>query len=74
MNNNQDGQHNGRRLSVYTCRQSTLVIYFLIASKFHIWITFIKLSPKFELGLCRITKMATKMAATCQFALVDISF
>ena len=49
----------------------TLVIYYLIASKFHIWITFIKLSHKLEYGLCPITKMVAKMAATCQFALVD---
>ena len=46
--------------------------FYMIASIFHIWITFIKLSPKFEYGLWRITKMAAKMAATCQFALVDI--
>ena len=32
---------------------------------------FIKLSPKFEYVLCQITKMAAKMAATCQFARVD---
>ena len=47
------------------------VIYDLIASIFHICNTLIKLSPKFEYGLCPITKIATKMAATCQFALVD---
>ena len=42
-NDNQDGQQNGRRLSVCICGQSTLIIYYLIASKFHLWITFIKL-------------------------------
>ena len=44
---------------------TTLVIYYPIASKFHIWVTFIKLSPKFKYGLCPITKVAAKMAATC---------
>ena len=52
-------------------RHHTLVISYPIASKFHIWITFIKLSPKFEYGLCQLTKMASKMATTYQFALVD---
>ena len=42
---------NSHRLSICTCRHSTLVIYYRIASKFHIWVTFIKLSPKFEYGL-----------------------
>ena len=50
---------------------TTLVIYYLIASKFHSWITFFWLSPKFRYGLFRVTKMATKMAITCRFALVD---
>ena len=68
---NQDGQRNGRPLLVCTYRHSTLVIYYPIAAKFHIYITFINLSPKFEYGLCLITKMAAKMAATCQFTLVD---
>ena len=59
---NQDGQRNGRHLLVCTYRHSTLVIYNPIAAKFHIYIyiTFIKLSPKFEYGLCPITKMAAK--------------
>ena len=57
---NQDGQRNGRHLLVCTYRHSTLVIYYLIAAKFHIDITFINLSPKFEYGLCQITKMAAK--------------
>ena len=43
-NDNQDGQQNGHCLSVCSCGHSTLVIYYLIASKFHIWITFIKLA------------------------------
>ena len=29
-----------------------LIIYYLIASKFHIWITFFKLSPKLEHWFC----------------------
>ena len=57
---NQAGQRNGRHLLVCTYRHSTLVIYYPIAAKFQIYITFINLSPKFEYGLCRITKMATK--------------
>ena len=32
---------------------------------------FIKLSDKFKYGLCQLTKMASKMATTHQFALVD---
>ena len=44
----QDGQRNGRHLLVCTCRHSTLVIYYPIAAKFHIYITFINLSPKFD--------------------------
>ena len=66
-NDSQDGH----RLPVRTRGHPTLVIYYLIASKFHIWITFIKLSPKFEYGLCQLTKMASKMAATYRFALLD---
>ena len=50
---------------------TTYVIYYPIASEFYIWITFIKLLPKFEYRLCPITKMATKMAASCRFALVN---
>ena len=57
---NQDGRRNGRHLLVCTYRHSTLVIYCLIAAKFHIYATFIKLSPKFEYGFCPITKMAAK--------------
>ena len=63
----QDGRQNGRHLPVCTCGHSTLVIHHPIASKFHIRITFIKLLCKFEYELFSITKMA----ATCQFALVD---
>ena len=62
---------NGHRLPVRTGEHPTLVIYYPIACKVHIWITFIKHSPKFEYGLCQLTKMASKMAATYQFALVD---
>ena len=64
-NYNQNGRQNGRRLSICFCAQSTIIILFPITSKFHIWITFIKLS------LCPITKMAAKMAATYQFTLAD---
>ena len=71
MNNNQDGLQNGCRLSVCSCGHSTLVIYYPIASKFHIWITLIKLLPNFENGLFPITKMSPKMATACHFALVD---
>ena len=48
MNDYQDDQQNGHRLSVCSAGHPTLVIYYLIASIFRIWITFIKLSPKFE--------------------------
>ena len=34
------------------CGHSNLVIFHWISSKFHIWIAFIKLSPKFEYGSC----------------------
>ena len=45
-NDSQDGRQNGCRLPVCTGVHPTLVIYYLIASKFHIRITFIKLSPR----------------------------
>ena len=57
---NQDGQRNGRHLLVCTYRHSILVIYYPIAAKFNIYITFINLLPKFGYGLCPITKMAAK--------------
>ena len=57
---NQDAQRNGRHLLACTYRHSTLVIYYPIAAKFHIYITYINLSPKFEYGLCLLTKMAAK--------------
>ena len=57
---NQNGQRNGRHLLVCAYRHSTLVIYYPIASKFHKYITFINLLPKFEYGFCPITKMAAK--------------
>ena len=57
---NQDGQRNGRHLLVCTYRHSTLIIYYPIAAKFHIYITFINFLPKFKYGLRPITKMATK--------------
>ena len=57
---NQDGQRNGRHLLVCIYRHSTLVIYYPIAAKFHIYITFISLSQKFKYGLCPITKMSAK--------------
>ena len=47
MNYNHDGRQNGRHLLVCFYRHSTLVIYYpiyyQIAPRFHIWITFIKL-------------------------------
>ena len=64
---NQDGQRNGCHLLVCTYRHSTSVIYHPIAAEFHKYITFINILPKFEYGLCPMTKMA----ATCQFTLVD---
>ena len=50
---------------------TTIILYYPISSKFHTWISFIKLSPTFRYGLSRITKMAADMAATCRFSLVD---
>ena len=44
-NANQYGRQNGHHLSICFYGQSTLIIYYPITSKFHIWITFIKLSP-----------------------------
>ena len=60
---NQDGQRNCRHLLVCIYRHSTLVNYYpilLMANLFYIYITFINLWPKFEYGLCPITKMAAK--------------
>ena len=51
-NDNQDGRKSGHHLSVCTCGRSTLVIFYLISSKFYIWIASIKLWFKFEYGLC----------------------
>ena len=51
-NDDQDGRQNGRHLSVYTCGRSTLDIYFLISSKFHLLLASIKLWFKFEYGFC----------------------
>ena len=74
MKDNQDDCQNGSRLlSACTYGHSNLVIYHHpVASKFRIWITFIKRSPKFEHGFCPIAKMPVKMAFTYRFALVDI--
>ena len=44
-------------------------MYHPISSKIHVWITFIKLSPKFEYQ--GLSKMHQLVAAACQFALVD---
>ena len=52
LSNNQDGCQNGRRLSVYTCGHSNLVIYHPISSKFHIWTSFIKLLFMCDYGYC----------------------
>ena len=43
-NDNKDGLQNGRRLSICFCGQSTLIIYYRVTSKLHIWITFIKVA------------------------------
>ena len=61
----------GHRLPVCTHEHPTLVNYYPIAYKFQIWITFIKLSPKFKYGICQLTKMASKIVATFRFALLD---
>ena len=37
-NDKQNGQQNGHRLFVYICRNSNCAIYYLISSKFHIYI------------------------------------
>ena len=60
--------------SVCTCGHSDLAIYHQISSKLHALITFIKLSARFEYRffLLNDNQMVTKMAAACQFALVDI--
>ena len=53
MNDNHDGRKNGHPLLPdCTCGHSNSVIYHPVSSKFHIWITFIKRSPKFEWFLC----------------------
>ena len=39
-------------LSVPFCGHINLVIYLLISSKYHIWETHLKLSPKFGYGIC----------------------
>ena len=49
-NDSQDGRQNGCRLPICTGVHPTLVIYYLILSKFHIRITFIKLSPSLNMG------------------------
>ena len=50
LSNNQDGCQNGRHLSFCSCGQDHLVMYLSISSKFHLLITFMKLSPKFKYG------------------------
>ena len=64
-NDNQDGQQNGRHQSVCICGHATLVLHYMIAVKFHIWTTIIKVLLMFQYDLCLITQMATKMAAKC---------
>ena len=49
-NDKQEGRQNGHRLSVFSCGHSNL--YHPISYKFHIWITVIKLWPKFEYRCC----------------------
>ena len=52
LSHNRDGRQNGRHLSVCTCGHFNVVNYHPISSKFHLWITLIKLLPKFEHGFC----------------------
>ena len=61
-NDKLDGRQNGHHFSVFICGHSTVVIYYLIAVKFHIRITLINFLPEFQYGLCLITRMATKIA------------
>ena len=60
-NNNQDCQQYGRRHQCLVLWSLLLSHVCRISSKIHIWIAFIQL----------LAKMATKMAFTCQFALVN---
>ena len=64
---------NGRRLPIIQSHSLTPYLSHLLPDCFQISYMdyFIKLSPKFEYGLCQLTKMASKMAATYRFALVD---
>ena len=64
--------------SIRCCGHSYLVIFLRISSNFHKWIASIKPWFKFEHefcptndNLCQFNKMASKMAATYWFALVD---
>ena len=52
-NDNQDGPQNGRRLSVSMLWSLLLSHFYQIPINFHIWITSIRLSPKFEYVFCR---------------------
>ena len=51
LSHNQDGGQNGLHLLICTCGNSN-IFYHPISSKFHIWIIFIKLSPKIEYEFC----------------------
>ena len=59
--------------SIHSCYYQSMnianemTLYFFMLYTDNNFITFIKLSPKFEYGLCQITKMA----AICQFALAN---
>ena len=53
MNDNQDDRQNGHRLSVCTCGHSTLVIYYPITSKFHIWINLSNSRQSLNMGFVR---------------------
>ena len=70
-NDYQDGRQNGRRLLICFCGQSTIIIYYQITSKFHIWFIFAPLLTTYftfiKLMVCPITKMAAKMVTTYQF-------
>ena len=74
VKDNQDGSQNGCLLSICICGHTNFVIYHPISSKFHKWITLIKLLARFENGFCPVKINKTiKMATASLFAsLVDI--
>ena len=74
MNDIQDGCQNSRHLwSVCTWGHSNLVIYHPVSSNFIYGLLSSNSFPRLTVEIFRwiVTKMATKMAAPCQFAHVD---